>query len=54
MFEIFGPVKSPYYSVHVHSPSHAQSLGLDPGNMVYVVQGNTELTKYVFMQQLLQ
>ena len=47
-------MKSPYYSVHVHSPDHAQSLGLDPGKKVFVIPGNEELTKYVFTQQLLQ
>lgn len=54
VFEIFGPVKSPYYSVHVHSPEHASSLGLDPGRRVFVIPGNEELTKYVFTQQLLK
>ncbi len=54
IFEIFGPVKSPYYSVHVKSPEHARSLGLDPERVVYVVPGSKELTKYVFTQKLLQ
>ena len=54
IFETFGPVKSPVYSVLVESDEHASSLGLSPGVLVYVVPSNMEVTKYIFTQQLMK
>ena len=54
IFETFGPVKSPLYSVLVESDDHASSLGLTPGQLVYVVPSNMELSRYVFTQQLMK
>ena len=54
IFETFGPVKFPCYSVLVESINHATSLGLSPGQLVYVVPSNMELTKYIFTKQLMK
>ena len=53
VFEIFGPVKTPYYSILVQSSDHANEIGLMPGDTVYVVPGDLDLTSYVFTTKLL-
>ena len=54
VFEIFGPVKKPYYSVRVNSQDHAHTLGLSPGSVLYVVPASVELTHYVFTRELVK
>ena len=54
VFETFGPVKKPYYSIRVNSPDHVTSLGLTPNTVVYVVAGNLEMTRFVFMKKLMR
>ena len=53
VFEIFGPVKTPFYSILVQSSDHANEMGLNPGDTVYVVPGDLDLTNYVFTNKLL-
>ena len=54
VFEMFGPVKKPYYSIRVNSPNRVTSLGLTPNTVVYVVAGNLEMTSYVFTEKLMR
>ena len=54
VFETFGPVKSPFYSVRVSSVDHAHELGLSVGLEVFAVAGNGEHTKFVFPQELMR
>ena len=54
IFEIFGPVKTPFYSILVPSQAYADELGLETGDMVYVVPGDTSVTTYVFTNKLLE
>ena len=52
LFETFGPVKKPYYSVRLREPS---GLCAPPaGTDVFVILGTSEMTKYVFTDQLLK
>lgn len=53
VFETFGPVKSPFYSILVQSSDEVHQLGLNPGDIVYVVPGDLDLTTYVFTTKLL-
>ena len=43
-----------FASVLVESDDHASSLGLTPGQLVYVVPSNMQLSRYIFTQQLMQ
>ncbi|XP_064393974.1 H/ACA ribonucleoprotein complex non-core subunit NAF1-like [Halichondria panicea] len=54
IFETFGPVKTPFYSILVQSKEHANRLGLTTGDTVYVVPGDLSLTMYVFTSKLLE
>ena len=54
IFEIFGPVKTPFYSILVPSQAYADELGLETGDTVYVVPGDTSVTTYVFTNKLLE
>lgn len=54
IYETFGLVKSPYYSVKVKTSEDIETLGLPLGALVYVVPASLELTKYVFTSQLMR
>jgi len=54
VFETFGPVKKPYYSIRVNSPDHVTALGLTPNTVLCVVADNLEMTKYVFTDKLMR
>lgn len=54
IFETFGPVKTPFYSILVDSKEHGSQLGLKTGDTVYVVPGDLNLTVYVFTSKLLE
>ncbi len=54
IFETFGLVKAPFYSILVKSEEHGKKLGLKTGDTVYVVPGDLDLTVYVFTNKLLQ
>lgn len=54
VFETFGPVKKPYYSIRVNSPDHVSALGLTAGRVLYIVPGSQEMTKYVFTDKLMR
>ena len=54
VFETFGPVKKPYYSIRVNSLDHVTALGLTPDTVLYVVTDNLEMTKYVFTDKLMR
>ncbi len=54
IFETFGPVKTPFYSILVQSKEHASVLGLTTGDTVYVVPGDLSVTMYVFTSKLLE
>eukprot|EP00731_Ephydatia_muelleri_P004079 Em0002g255a len=53
IFETFGPVKNPFYSLLINSE---QELGpsLAPGQLIYVVSNNQSLTSYVFTAELMK
>eukprot|EP00731_Ephydatia_muelleri_P004092 Em0002g268a len=53
IFETFGPVKNPFYSLLINSE---QELGpsLAPGQLIYVVPNNQSLTSYVFTAELMK
>ena len=54
VFETFGPMKKPYYSIRVNSPDHVTSLGLTPNTVVYFVTGNLEMTRFIFTKKLVR
>ena len=46
VFEVFGPVVSPYYSVRINQNEDARVYGV--GSTVYFVSNDSTLTYYVF------
>ena len=52
MFEIFGPVQSPFYSVRFNSAADIEALGVSIGDEVYFAPEESEFTTYVFVNQL--
>jgi H/ACA ribonucleoprotein complex non-core subunit NAF1 len=54
VFETFGPVKKPFYSIRINSLDDLPSLGVSLGDTVYVVPADPSLTKYVFPQELMR
>jgi H/ACA ribonucleoprotein complex non-core subunit NAF1 len=54
VFETFGPVRTPFYSIRINSVSDLPSLGITFGDEVYVIPAHPTLTKYVFPQELMK
>ena len=54
MFETFGPVKRPFYSIRINSVDDMPSVGVALGDTVYITPDDPSLTKYVFPQELLK
>ncbi|XP_064594823.1 H/ACA ribonucleoprotein complex non-core subunit NAF1-like [Liolophura sinensis] len=52
IFEVFGPVCSPLYSVRFNSGEDIKKCGVEIGHQVYCAPRKTELTQYVFVDQL--
>ena len=50
VFDTFGPVKVPFYTVHLSKKVDVSKLSV--GTKVYYVPFNQEITKYVFIEQL--
>ena len=48
IFEIFGPVKLPYYSVRKALDTELGDLGISVGDPVFYVPSSNAMTKYVF------
>ncbi|CAI8021746.1 H/ACA ribonucleoprotein complex non-core subunit NAF1 [Geodia barretti] len=54
VFETFGPVRTPFYSIRINSVNDLPSLGITFGDEVYVIPAHPTLTKYVFPQELMK
>ena len=54
VFETFGPVKRPFYSIRINSVDDMSSVGVALGDTVYITPDDPSLTKYVFPQELLK
>ena len=54
VFETFGPVRKPFYSIRINSMDDLQPLGITFGDEVYVIPAHPTLTKYVFPQELMK
>lgn len=54
MFETFGPVKRPFYSIRINSMDDLPMLGVALGDIVYIIPDNPVLTKYAFPQDLMK
>ncbi|XP_065063200.1 H/ACA ribonucleoprotein complex non-core subunit NAF1-like [Rhopilema esculentum] len=52
VFDIFGPVKCPFYTVRLSSEEKFASLGLAVGETVYFAPNYLTCTNYVFVEQL--
>ena len=52
VFDVFGPVKNPYYSIRFNSEEHLKSANLEL-NMTVFCAPKTPYTKYVFMRDVL-
>ena len=52
VFEIFGPVSCPLYSVRFNSCDHIVQHGVEVGAKVYYVPNVSEWTHYVFMEHV--
>ena len=52
VFEPFGPVLKPLYSVRFNSPEEIESRMIKPGMEVYYAPDAPQFTHYVFMEQL--
>uniref|UniRef100_A0A096M0G8 H/ACA ribonucleoprotein complex non-core subunit NAF1 n=1 Tax=Poecilia formosa TaxID=48698 RepID=A0A096M0G8_POEFO len=52
VFEVFGPVCSPFYVLRFNSSDQISSKGLTEGSTVYFAPALKEYTEYILMQQL--
>ena len=52
MFETFGPVTAPLYSVRFNQPKDITQRGLEVGMEVFYAPEMENFTKYVFVEQL--
>ena len=52
IFDIFGPVKLPYYSVRKTVDIDLKDLGIAVGDPVYYVPSSDAMTKYVFTERI--
>ena len=54
VFETFGQVSSPFYSVRYNCRSDVERLGLEPGQTVFYAPSETQYTYYIFLDQLIR
>ena len=54
VFEIFGPVKTPWYSVRFNDPENIKTKEITVGLSVYCAPKEECFTKYVFVDSLKQ
>jgi H/ACA ribonucleoprotein complex non-core subunit NAF1 len=52
VFETFGPVEKPYYSIRYNNVESIQQRGIEIGLEVFYAPKETTYTKYVFVQEL--
>ena len=52
IFETFGPVSCPLYSVRFNSMEHIAQHGIEIGAKVYYVPNVSEWTHYVFLEHV--
>ncbi|XP_041362610.1 uncharacterized protein LOC121378485 [Gigantopelta aegis] len=52
IFEVFGPVASPFYSVRFNSAEEIETKGIQPGDVVYYAPTVEQFTHYVFVERL--
>ncbi|PIK43248.1 putative H/ACA ribonucleoprotein complex [Apostichopus japonicus] len=52
VFELFGPVSNPFYTVRFNSAKEITDLGLSLNADVYFAPKQEEITKYVFVREL--
>jgi len=52
IFETFGPVSCPLYSVRFNSMEHIAEHGIEIGAKVYYVPSVSEWTHYVFLEHV--
>ncbi|PVD18766.1 hypothetical protein C0Q70_21318 [Pomacea canaliculata] len=52
VFEVFGPVVRPYYSIRFNSPDDIKKKGIQMGMPVYFAPEMPEITHYIFVEQL--
>lgn len=53
VFDVFGPVSQPYYSVRFNSDKHIQEKGLERGMDVFYAP-KSEYTSFIFLEQLMR
>ncbi|KAK6178770.1 hypothetical protein SNE40_011281 [Patella caerulea] len=54
VFEIFGPVACPFYSVRFNNCDDIKNRNIEVGDQVYCAPNLEELTQYIFIDQLKQ
>lgn len=52
VFETFGPVASPFYSVRYNCESDIERLGIEPHQTVFYAPSESQYTHYIFLEQL--
>ncbi|XP_043918154.1 H/ACA ribonucleoprotein complex non-core subunit NAF1 [Protopterus annectens] len=52
VFEIFGPVRHPYYVIRFNDESHIQSKGLQTRETMYFAPAVKDFTQYIFAEKL--
>ena len=54
VFETFGPVRKPFYSIRINSIADMPALGVAIGDTVFVIPDDPTHTKYVFPGELMK
>jgi len=52
VFEVFGPVKTPWYSVRFNDADNIKGKGLHVGMKVFCAPSEEAFTRYVFLEDL--
>ena len=52
VFETFGPVPSPLYSIRFNSPAEIEERGVKVGVAVFYAPDMADFTHFVFLEQL--
>eukprot|EP00794_Sanderia_malayensis_P011939 gene11939-13175_t len=52
VFDVFGPVPSPFYAIRIRKDDTMESLGLSVGEKIFYAPNYLNVTNYVFLEQL--
>ena len=52
VYDVFGPVESPFYIIRVSSEEKFKNMKLEVGDVVYYAPNFLNVTNFVFVEQL--